>query len=328
MAKILFTGGSGFIGTQAVTIAAASGYDILNLDIAPPNDPAHRPYWRELDIRHRDALIAAVAAFAPDYVLHLASDTDVAVEELAAFTTTIQGTRNVIDAAEAVPTLKRMVHVSTQYAITPGSVPAGERTLEPYTVYGEAKAETERMMWASRLPSWLIARPAIIWGPGHTSFPDLIWRYIAQRSYLHPATRPPIMRTYGYVKNTAWQMMRMVELDTAGVSARMFYLGDAVTSYDEWADAFSRAFTGKRARRIPVQALWLLAMAGEAARLARVRFPMNKGRYFRMTTPAPLPIEATHAALGAPPISFEQGLDETTAWLAATHGDVFKPRAA
>lgn len=322
--RLLVTGGSGFIGTVAVDIALAAGYEVRNVDFRPPRKAEHGHLSRLIDIRHRDALHAEFTAFSPNYVLHLASDTDVSLKHLSEFTTTIGGTQNVIEEAEKLPELRRFVHVSTQYVLTPGLAPQGEQHWVPYTIYGEAKAETEKLMWASRLPEWSIMRPTIIWGPHHPSFAHLIWKYIAERKYMHPASSAPIMRTYGYVANVADQMISFVGRSTTADGRRTFYLGDAVMNYDEWVDAFSVPLTGSPARRIPVGLLKALGLTGEAMKKVGLKAPMDMGRYFRMTTAAPLDLSPTYEAVGTPVVPFSQGVAETLVWLRQSNPGLYR----
>ena len=139
---LLLTGGSGFIGSEVARIASSQGFDIVNLDFKPPSDPAGRAWWRNVDIRDAGAVADAIAAASPAQIIHLASDIDVNLKELSDYRTTVEGTRNVIAAAERLPALERFVHVSTQYVVRPGSLPKSETDYLPYTVYGQAKAET------------------------------------------------------------------------------------------------------------------------------------------------------------------------------------------
>lgn len=314
--RLLLTGGSGFIGSHLADIALDAGMELLSLDLVAPKLPHQITFWRQLDIRDLESLKRAFAEFAPDYVVHLASDIDVSVEDISAFTTTVNGTRNVIEAVKVTPGILRFIHVSSQYTVTPGVSPRDEHDLQPYTVYGEAKAETERMVWASGLTvPWFIMRPTIIWGPRHPSFGNLIWKYIAERKYLHPQGAEPIRRTYGYVQNTADQMFRFLQVDHKSTNRRVFYLGDATINYDDWADRFSIALTGKKARRVPIWFLKLIAVFGDTIGKIGFRFPFNRGRLFRMTTSAPVDLDTTFAAIGRPNISIDDGVRESVAWL-------------
>lgn len=323
--RLLVTGGSGFIGSEVVNIATRS-FVVQNIDMNPPNFPEHEPFWAKTDVRDKDAVMDRVKSFSPDYILHLASDVDINLSSLAAYETTIGGTQNIIDAAKSLSNLMRFVHISTQYVVRPGVEPLNDRFLLPYTLYGQAKAEAEKRVWTSDLPSWYILRPTIIWGPRHPSFANQIWKYMASRQYLHPASRQPIMRTYGYVTNVAQQMVNFVDQDEIHGFGRTFYLGDSCLNYDYWADAFSRELTGKPARRVPTYALKALGIVGEAGKRVGIKSPFDLGRYERMTTPSPLDLAPTFSVVGVPTVPFEQGLRETVEWLRETDPQRYLPR--
>ncbi len=314
--RIFLTGGSGFIGGEVVKLLQARGDEVRNFDIAAPHFPEQRDAWVGGDVRDGEGLAREIARFGPHVVLHLASDIDVAKTDIAEFTTTIGGTANVLAALGGAPSLRKFVHVSTQFAVRPGIEPPDERFLDPYTVYGEAKAETERMVWAAGLQvPWLILRPTIIWGPHHPSFAEQIFRHIASGAYLHPRAREPIMRAFGYVRNVAQQIVCLIDLPPDATSRKVFYLGDGTIDYDRWADAFSTALAGRRARRIPAWLLMLLGKGGDVAKALGLPAPIDSGRAFRMTTSSRIDLDQTHAMTGTPEVPFDTGVAETIAWL-------------
>lgn len=325
-ARVLVTGGSGFIGSEVARLLLKKGSEVANLDFKPPTWPEHRPCWRDCDVRDAGGVRRVMAAFNPHYVLHLASDVDVSLTRLEEFKSTIDGTRNVIAAAQRLSRLRRFIHVSTQLVVTPGVRPKGETDFQPHTLYGEAKALSEAIVRASTVADWLILRPTIIWGPRHPSFGNAIWKYLANGRYLHPSTTEPIQKCYGYVRNTAEQMIAFLEADLSKTSKRVFYLGDGSVDHDLWADGFARAFTGEPAKRAPKQVLWVLGSAGEILRVVGIRFPMDMGRYFRMTTPAEIDMEPTFKMVGRPSIPMAQGIKETVAWLEQASPELFVNR--
>lgn len=328
MARVFLTGGSGFIGGELARLILDGGHELANLDLVAPHFEEQIPYWTQGDIRDIEALRAAIDAFQPDCLIHLASDIDVQITELSQFTTTIGGTRNVVEAVKATPSMRRFVHISTQFAVRPGVRPPDETYLEPYTVYGEAKAETERIVRGADLSiPWLIMRPTIIWGPNHPSFRENIFRHIIKRTYLHPVDQHKIMRAFGYVTNTAHQILTLALADNMPLDRRVFYIGDETIDYDRWADAFSIGLTGKKARRIPVALLKLMGAVGDFAKRFGLPAPIDSGRAFRMSTSSAVDLAPTLAATGTPPVSFDEGVQRTLAWLAQNPGDAQKTGA-
>ena len=316
--KWLLTGASGFIGTHVAELALARGHSILNLDIKPPRLEAHKPFWSQTDVRSASEVMSLAQSFNPDRIIHLASDTDISIKTLEGFTTTISGTRNLAQTAKAIPGLKRFVHISTQFVVKPGVEPENEKFLLPYTVYGEAKAESEKIVWHAGLAApWFIVRPTIIWGPYHPTFAQQIFKHIGHRTYLHPKGSRPIVRAFGFVRNTADQIVSLAELPSGATEKHVFYAGDASIDYDLWADAFSIGLTGRRARRIPTALLTGMGRAGDLLKAVGLRAPLDSGRAFRMSTSSKIDLSATHALIGSPKVSFERGVEETLAWIKA-----------
>src|SRR5689334_12976088 len=98
--RILITGGSGFIGTNAIDAFSAGGHTILNYSLHSPLNPEQNRYWRAGDILDPVATAAVFQEFGPTHVLHLAAraecDETATVEQ--GFRANTEGTRNVLDA--------------------------------------------------------------------------------------------------------------------------------------------------------------------------------------------------------------------------------------
>lgn len=132
-ARIVVTGGAGFIGSALVRRAVANGHYVLNIDkltyASSPDatatvagNPAYR-FLRE-DIGNGDAILRAFAEFNPDVIYHLAAESHVdrSIDRPAIFIeTNIRGTYVVLEAALQIwSTLDerrrasfRVVHAST-----------------------------------------------------------------------------------------------------------------------------------------------------------------------------------------------------------------------
>src|SRR5437868_14247926 len=120
--KLLITGGSGFIGTNAIEVFSNAGATILNYSLHPPLNPEHQQYWVKGDILNAAAVKAAFEKFQPDRVLHLAAraecDENTTVED--GYRVNTDGTQNVLDAIRGTRSVQRVIITSSQFVCGPG----------------------------------------------------------------------------------------------------------------------------------------------------------------------------------------------------------------
>jgi nucleoside-diphosphate-sugar epimerase len=122
------------------------------------------------------------------------------------------------------------------------------------------------------------------------------------------------------------QLQQILSLPEEKVAGQVFYLSDPVDDIAHWVDAFSFALQGRPARRIPRQLLFALGMAGDAIEgLTRRPFYINSSRARSMTTDYVVPLDKSLAILGLGPISLEEGVKKTVAWLRESYPDFFLP---
>lgn len=157
MARVLITGGAGYVGSHCAQALHAAGHECVVFDNL---SSGHRDFVRwgaiaEGDIRNAAAVEAALGRTF-DAVLHFAGLSSVAesmaVPELY-IDNNVRGTRVLLEVMQRAK-VKRFVFSSSCaiYGI-PASVPIGEDAdPQPISVYGETKLECERMIgeFASR----------------------------------------------------------------------------------------------------------------------------------------------------------------------------------
>ena len=322
MGHVIVTGGSGFIGTHLVDALLADGRrPVVNLDIRPPVKAEHRSVWRQVDLLDREHLVEQVRASQPEAIVNLAAEANILAAG-DAFAVNTRGLRNLLDANNGLVTPARVLHTSTQFVARPGYLPSGPRDLAPYTEYGETKAKSEGLMWDHGGPCWTVIRPTVVWGPGNRVMAIATMRYLKRRLYVLPKGTEAV-RSYGYVGNVVAQVESWLQLARDEVHQRVVYVGDPPVSSALWLDAVATALTGRPVRRVPFALFRGAATAGEALKKVGGPAPLDRGRLFRMTTDAPVPMEEGLALLGRGPTTLQQGVDATVRWLRETYPETF-----
>lgn len=169
--KLLVTGGAGFIGSAVVRQAVARGHEVINLDaltyaacLDNLASVAESPLYSlvQVDIRDAAQLEGAVAAAAPDAIMHLAAESHVdrSIDGPGVFMqTNIIGTYNLLQSARAFwerrgrPQNFRFHHISTDEVF--GSLPEDpaekftENTpYDPRSPYAASKAGSDHLVRA------------------------------------------------------------------------------------------------------------------------------------------------------------------------------------
>lgn len=313
--RILVTGGSGFIGTNLIDILLDRQVQVLNLDINSPKRTSHLPYWQQCDILNLDLTRSKFEIFMPTHIIHLAARTDTLSDNLDDYRVNTEGTANILNCILQTPSVERAIITSSQFAFGPPGVPESDEEYRPIGAYGASKVISEKATRTVGLRCcWTITRPTNIWGPWHPRYPHEFWLVLRKRLYIHPGGRSAI-RSYGYVKNIVYQMMRILESPRALVDKKVYYLGDNPIPLSEWANGFSLAITGRKARVMPRLLLKVLAGFGSILDGVGVRFPITLSRFRSMTEDFTTPMAATINDFGLPPYSLEQGINETVRWL-------------
>ncbi len=198
--RILVTGISGFVGQHLARALLAHGHEVAGtcLDECVPLPGAGRKIeLHRLDLaaergRIDDDLRAAMAAFRPERIVHLAGLAHVGrswTETAAYERVNVEGTQAVLDAAVDVPVL------FTSSAEVYGAVPESEqpivetRAAAPASPYGRNKAAGERLVLAR---GGVVARPFNLIGPGqapHFALPT----FARQLAAIEAGRQPPLL---------------------------------------------------------------------------------------------------------------------------------------
>lgn len=167
MTHYLITGGSGFLGINLIRYLLERGATITSLDIAPFDYEDVRDKVRAIlgDIRDWDTVNRAMEGV--DIVVHAAAALPL-YKERDIFTTDVDGTRNVIEAAYQHQ-VDRFIHISTTavYGIPDHHPLYEDDPLDGVGPYGKAKIQAEEICLEYRKKGMCVTilRPKSFVGP-------------------------------------------------------------------------------------------------------------------------------------------------------------------
>ncbi len=177
--KVLVTGAAGFIaGALIRRLVAHGGFEVVGLDLRPPERPVHGVRYRQVDMlseAHHQLIIEE----SPDTVVHLAFVLNPMQDEAGQRQINVEGSRNTFDACAAAG-VRQLLYLSsaTAYGAHPDNpLPLTEdHPLRgdfcpdgPAFRYAADKVEVEKLLPVFRIqaPECAVAvfRPVIVYGP-------------------------------------------------------------------------------------------------------------------------------------------------------------------
>lgn len=317
--RVVVTGGSGFIGTNLVQALRDEGIPVLNLDDRPPRNPAHSDVFKRMSLLDASDLADEIKAFAPTCVYHMGARTDLHGTTLEDYAANIAGLQNLIDACRQTPSVRRVIFASSRLVCQIGYRPKDEFDYNATTPYGQSKVEGEKMVRAQAdLPfDWTIVRPTSIWGPWFDIPYRTFFDHVHAGRYFHPGNLH-VVKSFGYVGNSVFQMRRIMQADAQSVHGRTYYIGD-YTPIDvkEFADTISRAFGSSPVRSLPLPLLKLAAKAGDLLQtLGYKEPPLTTFRINNLCTNMLHDFWGLDAITGPLPFTMAEGVARTVAWMA------------
>lgn len=321
LAKVLVTGGSGFIGTNLIGFLLGEGYEIINVDANQPRNIEHIPIWRKCDVLDYDSLINLFGTYLPNIVVHLAAHTDLKGTNASAYADNLNGVQNIVSACNATKSVDRLIFTSSLLVCKLGYIPVSDEDFQPDTPYGESKVTGEKIIRSSSSGdyTWTILRPTSIWGPWFSSpYKDFFELVVAGR-YRHPNGVNP-RRTYGYVTNTVNQIYSIFYDDFA--SGKVFYLGDQPVTVLQWATEIRRALGATDPKSLPYFLVLIAATFGSMVERV-ARFPISLRRLDNMSKDAIYDVSYVQEQVekrSLNNVSFEAAIARTLSWLQSGEG--------
>jgi nucleoside-diphosphate-sugar epimerase len=315
--KVLVTGSTGFIGSALVRLLQSKNWAVAGLDRAA--SPTAPPADYICDLLDKKTLSRSLQDFAPDAVIHLAARTDLDERvNLSGYAANIEGVENLIAAIKVTPSVRRAIWTSSQLVCKVGYVPKTDTDYNADTLYGQSKIRTEQIVrqqdGAGR--EWCLVRPTTVWGPGMSAHYQKFLRMIQSGYYFHVG-RTPLLKSYSFIGNIAFQYVQLLNAPVADVHRRMFYLADyEPIDLIAWCNAFQCEFQSRPIPFVPQSLAKAMAVCGDIVNAFGFRrFPFNSFRLNNILTQYQFDLEATRAVCGPLPYTMAQGVAETARWL-------------
>ena len=279
MAKLLITGGSGFIGRYFVDRFREK--EVVNLDLRTPDYESHA-HFIQGDIRNFEDV--EKAAQGADMLIHLAAmHHDFGIADEAYFDTNVTGAEVLIRQAERsnINTIINFSSVAV-YGSQGNPGPTGESTPPaPNNPYGESKLEAEArfIAWAEAAPNrkLIIVRTTVVFGPHNLANVLNLIKTIDQGVYFHVGQSDNI-KSLAYVENIVDASLFALNSFEQGV--RLFnYVDEPQLSSRQIAN-LQAGFLGKKIRlNLPVWFAvmlakpfdWLILLTGKNLKISSKR---------------------------------------------------------
>jgi len=317
--RFVVTGGSGFIGTNLINaLLREDECEVINIDIKKPRNPDQENYWINVDVCNKHALQSVLNDFKPEYIVHLAARTDLDGETLDCYKANIEGVENIVDCANMLSSVKRVIFASSMLVCRLGYIPSNESDYKPINAYGESKVLGEQIV-RQRMgegKSWIILRPTSIWGPWfdvpYRNFFDAVMSglMILPKGY---STK----RSYGFVLNTIGQLFKLLYADENKVNSRTFYICDYTPlSLPNWAQLIQSASNSPKIKVFPLSVLKMIARVGDVLKIIGYKSPpLSTTRLKNMLTDAVYDTHSLEEICG--PLDFDNkiAVQMTVDWL-------------
>jgi nucleoside-diphosphate-sugar epimerase len=315
MVRVLVLGGSGFIGSHFIELLDKNGIEYANLDLKNPKVKHVLANSYEGSILDIKLLTEIVVGFEPTHIVNFAALATMDADSIDDFSTNILGVQNIVNVIDQVGIDAEVIFVSTQHVIKPGHSHEVVTEYAPYKLYGESKVLGEKIVRATAPKiKWVIVRPTNIYGERHPNLKQGLWDLMSRGYYFHPA-KDNAQKCYGYVGNTCWQILQILESKDFTKYSQTYYLGDGNIDQEKWISAFERELRGKKSWRLPRVIFFALGTFGTLIERVGIKCPITLQRYRNLITSNPVPIEATLEKFGKPPITFEDSIKRTATWV-------------
>ncbi len=318
MNKILITGGSGFIGTNAVEYFTSKGNLVRNIDIKKPINEYHEKFWEKCDIRNLKEYTKQVLDFNPDYYIHLAARTDLNENKnITGYNSNILGVANTVNVINKCKNLKRVIFASSRMVCKIDYIPKNSNDYCPPNLYGESKVKGEILIKTSNINSeWIIVRPTSIWGPWFDLPYKTFFTLIKKKKYFHPGKHNP-KKSFGFVGNSVYQLNKLLLCSSELINKKILYLCDyPPLVLQEWAKIIQNELGIRTIHTLPLPLLRILAKIGDLLKFfGYYHTPLSSFKLNNLITDMVYDTALLSEICGELPFSLYDGVKETIHWL-------------
>lgn len=312
---VIVTGSSGFIGQHVCRQLAGRGATVVGVDRVTPRQPVQ---WatETCDILDRDSLISVFKKYRPVALIHLAARCDLDGRVASDYPENDEGVRNVCRAVSEQPSCARAIFTSSQLVCGVGKLPATPTDFHPSTAYGASKVASEIAVREldGGGAKWCITRPTTIWGPGMNDHYQNFLRHVGRGTYFHFGNAP-LLKSYGYVKNSAYQYDELLRAPAERIHKNVFYIADYEPLSLVWyANRIALELGVRRPRHLPLVMAYALARIGDLLGSLGVRVSLDSFRLKNIMTSYVFNMDATEAVCGPLPYSATEGVHEMIRW--------------
>jgi len=262
--KVLVTGCSGFIGKEVSEFFFSQNYKVYGLDKVKSKN-IDRIRFFKCDIMNKNNLLKIFKEVNPHLIIHLAAKADLKSNDLNYYKENYLGTKNIIDAANLVSSIKRIIFTSTLLVNKIGTNNNQFLFYNPNTKYGESKVLMEKVIRLSECKfDWCIIRPTTIWGDNIQNHFKTLLNLIEKKLYFHTGYKK-IYKSYGYVKNSAFQIYKLANTKNYLFNRKIYYISDYESiELKEWINKISNLLIGADVKiTLPTFFAKFLALIGD-----------------------------------------------------------------
>jgi nucleoside-diphosphate-sugar epimerase len=280
MRKVLITGSSGFIGNFVIDTYVKNKFLVYGVDIKK-NKKKNNFFFYKCDILNKEKLHAHFKILKPEIVIHLAARTDLLGKKIKDYKVNYKGTQNLINICNNIESVKRVIFASTLLVNKFPYQTHNFSFYDPTTIYGKSKVLMEKIIKSNNAKfQWCIVRPTTVWGDSLQNHFALFVKLVKNKLYFHIG-RKKIYKSYGYVKNTTFQIFKISLARKNFFDKKTYYLFDYIPiCLNDFADKISITLRGKKNNTIPLFIVKCIAFIGELFFLLGFKnFPLQLRRF-------------------------------------------------